>query len=501
MAEIDNDMDELFKQAADNYKLKEGESDWDKIAGELSAQSMAPVTAQKGTEWRKLLPLMLLLLIGVSTCTWLTRHIIVNYKEELPTGAKEGGDKNDLRSADEGEKKQDAGATHGVVKETEEGKQSGDLSNGNNQKDTQDSAQHPPGVERQGGAAPGGKALASQSSVASEGAELTTVKERAVVNHRKSRRQVSLPLGDVAVRAKRGGKGTGKTAIATASASTDVTDVDKQSMAMPGLKPVLTDARREQPDSNRALQRKQATTQAVKDTTKAMASVVGDSNKQSAKQPTTPPKERGLLLGIATGPEWNQVKGQGVRKAGFDFGLIAGYRFSRRLSVETGVGLAKKYYWSTGKYFKAQGMDVVRLDGSSTIIEIPLKVKYDVPVQQKSSVFASAGVMSYLLTNEKNDYILLVNGAETSMTAIYPNASRYFASAIDISAGYERYFGRLTALRIEPYMQIPLRGIGVGTMQVMSAGVHVGFVRRFQKRRYSAQEHEYAHAPNKEAAL
>ena len=85
--------------------------------------------------------------------------------------------------------------------------------------------------------------------------------------------------------------------------------------------------------------------------------------------------------------------------------------------------------------------------------------------------------MSYLLTNEENEYILLVNGAEMNVTSTYPDASKYFASAIDISFGYEYFFNPLTSLRIEPYVQIPLKGIGVGSMRVMSSGIHAGFTR------------------------
>ena len=123
------------------------------------------------------------------------------------------------------------------------------------------------------------------------------------------------------------------------------------------------------------------------------------------------------------------------------------------------------------------GMDVVSLQGSSTIIEVPLKLKYNFLNKQAYSLFASAGLISYFLTDEKNDYILLVNGGETNMTGKYPDAYRYFAAAVDVSVGYQHYFGRLTALRIEPYVQLPLKGIGVGSMQVMSSGIHLVFTR------------------------
>ena len=145
--------------------------------------------------------------------------------------------------------------------------------------------------------------------------------------------------------------------------------------------------------------------------------------------------------------------------------------------------MAKKYYYSSGEFFNLNmpGKKVISLEGNSTIIEIPIKAKFNFLNKQKTSLFASAGVISYLLTNEKNDYILLVNGAEMNMTNIYPDASRYFAGAIDLSAGFEYNIGNALKLRIEPYVQIPLKGIGVGTMDILSSGLHLTIFKEFTR--------------------
>jgi hypothetical protein len=97
------------------------------------------------------------------------------------------------------------------------------------------------------------------------------------------------------------------------------------------------------------------------------------------------------------------------------------------------------------------------------------------------------GAISYFITTETNDYILLVNGAEMNMTTKYSEGSRYFAAALNVSIGYEKYFKHSVALRIEPYAQIPLKGIGVGTMQVLSTGIHLGFTGLLQKGAFKRQ--------------
>ena len=62
-----------------------------------------------------------------------------------------------------------------------------------------------------------------------------------------------------------------------------------------------------------------------------------------------------------------------------------------------------------------------------------------------------------------------------NVTKTYTDASRYVAGAINLSSGYEFSKGKYS-FRFQPYLQIPLKGIGVGTMRVMSAGVHFGLL-------------------------
>jgi hypothetical protein len=190
---------------------------------------------------------------------------------------------------------------------------------------------------------------------------------------------------------------------------------------------------------------------------------------------TTANRNSGWYFGILIGPEWNQIRGQGYNKTGFDAGVSAGYRINSKISIETAFMLAKKYYYTSGQHFNLQmpGKEVVSLQGSTTIIEVPLNVKYDWLRRSRSSFFSSAGLISYFLTNEKNDYVLLVNGAEMNMTTSYTDASRYVAAAVNLAAGYEVHHKKL-AIRLQPYIQVPMKGIGVGTMRVMSTGLHFG---------------------------
>ena len=93
------------------------------------------------------------------------------------------------------------------------------------------------------------------------------------------------------------------------------------------------------------------------------------------------------------------------------------------------------------------GMEVMNLKGSSSFVQIPLKFKYDVLRKKNATVFSSAGISSYIITDEENDYLTLLNGTEQQMKGSYKNVSKYFAATVDVSAGYENKIGKFTSVQ------------------------------------------------------
>lgn len=207
---------------------------------------------------------------------------------------------------------------------------------------------------------------------------------------------------------------------------------------------------------------------------------------KTEKKSDTLQKSSKIYWGIVFGPGFNRVKSQKLLKPGFDIGIMAGVSLLKgKAFVEAGLLYTEKYYFSDGKYFNMdkaggsmpQGMDIMSLEGSSRLFELPVKFKYSVFQKNKSGVFLSTGISSYLMTREENDYLAMMNGTEQSMSGSYNNNRRYIAVMANIGAEFNYKTGKNTRLRIEPYLQIPLKGIGIGSMPVMTTGLHFGFMR------------------------
>jgi len=203
---------------------------------------------------------------------------------------------------------------------------------------------------------------------------------------------------------------------------------------------------------------------------------------KSPSRAIPPISGKGFYYGLIGGLHMNAIKDEGFKKTGFDIGLLGGYRFSPEVSIESGILFARKYYWTSGKNFDMSGMgssmpagmDMLEVHGNSQIIEIPLHVRYDFALKKAHRFYSLAGFSSYILTEENNQYDYMLNGTQGKMSGSYEQNQTYFASCIDFAFGYEKNLGYKTRLRIEPYIQLPVDGIGVGHLLVKSAGLRFG---------------------------
>jgi hypothetical protein len=195
-----------------------------------------------------------------------------------------------------------------------------------------------------------------------------------------------------------------------------------------------------------------------------------------------------FYLGFAGGPLISQIKTQGLRKPGFDMGLLVGYKISKKLFVETGLLYTKQYYQSGGKYYNSAtgGNTVSSMEGSRTSFEIPFKLNYNFLRNKSGSFYLSGGLSTYVGVNDKIIVNVGENPQHPTQKLDYGVAS-YLPSYLSFGIGYDYKAGRSIHFRIEPYLQIPMSStagntINIsagGALQVYNAGLHLiisGFI-------------------------
>jgi hypothetical protein len=203
--------------------------------------------------------------------------------------------------------------------------------------------------------------------------------------------------------------------------------------------------------------------------------------KASSKQ-----KSSFLYAGLLAAPDLSTVRFQSTKGMGTTFSLLLGYQFNKRWAIESGVSVDRKRYYTSAEYFKSAPMNpswsLQNVDGTCYMWEIPVNVRYNFSQNEKTKWFVTAGLSTYLMTRENYNYhYIWWNGGrsgigDTSKDLRKP--SQYWFSIINLSVGYEHRLGRIGNLRIEPYLRVPLSGLGTGKLNIMSTGLNIGITRR-----------------------
>jgi hypothetical protein len=198
-------------------------------------------------------------------------------------------------------------------------------------------------------------------------------------------------------------------------------------------------------------------------------------------------KTKHFYAGVFGSPDLSTVKMQSVKSVGSTFGLILGYTFNGgHWAIETGAYVDRKKYYTDGEYFNTKEVRLPSnsylddVDGTCYMWEIPLNLRYNFNPGAKTSWFATAGFSTYLMSHEKYAYGYNWMGSATVLDSAWNihKSSQYPFSIINLSAGFEQRLGKIGNLRVEPYVRLPLTGLGTGKLPIMSAGVNIGITRQ-----------------------
>ncbi|HXL56852.1 MAG TPA: outer membrane beta-barrel protein, partial [Chitinophagaceae bacterium] len=180
------------------------------------------------------------------------------------------------------------------------------------------------------------------------------------------------------------------------------------------------------------------------------------------------------------------VKFQKIKGIGITFGLIGGYNINSKWSIETGVLLNTKKYYTKGKYFDKSNIpdfsnvSFLSVSGICNMIEIPINVRYRFASNKNNHNWtATLGTSSYLMTKEYYDYSAIVNGENQQGEFTHYPSSKHLFAVINLGAGYERKISNGFSLRAEPYFKVPVSGIGTGNLHMSSTGITLGITKSF----------------------
>jgi hypothetical protein len=113
------------------------------------------------------------------------------------------------------------------------------------------------------------------------------------------------------------------------------------------------------------------------------------------------------------------------------------------------------------------------VEGDCRIAEIPLLMTWHVGRGGQRNWMLTAGVSSYLMKKEEYYYTYKNSATGPTLYRNWENHNRLNAlfSVLSFSAGYRLTLSPRFQLLTEPYLRLPLTGVGYGNVRLNSGGI------------------------------
>lgn len=204
------------------------------------------------------------------------------------------------------------------------------------------------------------------------------------------------------------------------------------------------------------------------------------------------PSRWNIMLSLS--PDFSSTDLDKFTTPGGAFGIAAYYAISNKLSISAGVVKSNKFYWDDGNEYKpnqagfwskkTNGIVPAKIEGSCSVLEIPIGVQYYFLLKKKSKLYIAPTFSSYIMFNESYQYTFDAPnpGAAESWNAKKTSYSLF--SIANLSVGYERSISNRMMIGVSPYFKIPMSSIGSwANVKLYSTGVALTLRYQFQKKK------------------
>lgn len=179
---------------------------------------------------------------------------------------------------------------------------------------------------------------------------------------------------------------------------------------------------------------------------------------------------------LSVGPAISGVSNAG--KVTFLYGTGLSYSISKKFTIRTGFYMSRKIY-SVGPYGyhfpngSGSNYDYLQsVDANCNVDEIPLNLYYSFGKVKNHNWFASAGLSSYLMKKESYEFYYKTTTGDTYENDwSIKNKNKNIFSVLNLSVGYQHTFNKQFSIMAEPYINLPLSGIGAGKVKLNSGGI------------------------------
>jgi hypothetical protein len=184
-----------------------------------------------------------------------------------------------------------------------------------------------------------------------------------------------------------------------------------------------------------------------------------------------------FAITVLASPNINGVGSFSQAQVGSNLGLVFSIGVSK-FTFSTGAIYAKTPYTANASSYTIAYPSKFTPDNISAdcrVLDIPLNIDYQVYSKTNNAFSIGSGLSSYVMLNENYHY-----NYNSPYAGYYPqgfsvtNQNRYFFGVLNLEATYQRKLNANFSFDVEPYLKIPLTGIGAGDVKLQTFGVEFG---------------------------
>ncbi|MFM6924152.1 MAG: hypothetical protein ACKOU7_01520 [Ferruginibacter sp.] len=194
---------------------------------------------------------------------------------------------------------------------------------------------------------------------------------------------------------------------------------------------------------------------------------------EKKKKKNSPGNNFGLTFSV--GPDISFVKLNNTGKTTLTYGAGLSYSFAKRFTARAGFYVSKKIYDADPDQYHTPGGNYPHLTGVNAdckVYEIPVSIAYSFGKRGKHNWFGGAGLSSFIM--KKEDYTYNYKNPAGQTYSYYQelnNKNKHYFAVLDLSAGYQYQLSKRLSVQAEPYLKLPLAGVGQGKIKLNSAGI------------------------------
>ena len=195
----------------------------------------------------------------------------------------------------------------------------------------------------------------------------------------------------------------------------------------------------------------------------------------SAKKKTSKSFSDKLAVTVSAGSDVSFIEISKAGKLKPAYGAGLSYAVGKHITIASGLYVSKKIYTATPYQYKFTGYvnpGLKEIGADCKVFEIPVSVYYNFKQVKNHNWLAGVALSSFLMKRESYDYRYEMPGGQPySYEKTVTNENKHYFSVLTLSGGYQYKLNNRFSFIAEPYVKIPLTGIGVGKIKLNSTGV------------------------------